>query len=78
MIGLKRIFKELTLNHENQFSADFEMHQSLAQICRTQSQPAKRVEKRLEKQFAPYKNEVERLDAQKISAIIEGMCRLKG
>jgi thymidine phosphorylase len=30
------------------------------------------VEKMLEKQFAPYKNEVERLDAQKISAIIEG------
>jgi len=52
--------------------ADFETHQSLAQICRTQSQPAKRVEMMLEKQFAPYKNEVERLDAQKISAIIEG------
>ena len=69
---LKRIFKELKLNLDNQFSADFEMHQSLAQICRTQSQPAKRVEKMLEKQFAPYKNEVERLDAQKISAIIEG------
>ena len=69
---LKRIFKELKLNHDNQFSADFEMHQSLAQICRTQSQPAKRVEKMLEKQFAAYKNEVERLDAQKISAIIEG------
>ncbi len=69
---LKRIFKELKLKHDNQFSADFEMHQSLAQICRTQSQPAKRVEKMLEKQFAPYKNEVERLDAQKISAIIEG------
>ena len=49
------------------------MHQSLAQICRTQSQPAKRVEKMLEKQFAPYKKEVERLDAQKISAIIEGI-----
>ncbi len=62
----------LKLNHDNQFSADFEMHQSLAQICRTQSQPAKRVEKMLEKQFAPYKKEVERLDAQKISAIIEG------
>ena len=47
---LKSIFKELKLNHDNQFSADFEMHQSLAQICRTQSQPAKRVEKMLEKQ----------------------------
>jgi hypothetical protein len=69
---LKKIFKALKLNHDNQFSADFEMHQSLAQICRTQSQPAKRVEKMLEKQFAQYKNEVERLDAQKISAIIEG------
>ena len=39
---------------------------------RTQSQPAKRVEKMWEKQFAPYMKEVERLDAQKISAIIEG------
>jgi thymidine phosphorylase len=64
-----RVMKELT--HER-VEAGFEMHQSLAQICRTQSQPAKRVEKMLEQQFAPYKNEVERLDAQKISAIIEG------
>ena len=30
------------------------------------------MEKILEKQFAPYKKEVERLDAQKISTIIEG------
>jgi hypothetical protein len=68
---LKRIFKELKLSHDNQLTADFEMHQSLAQICRTQCQLAKRVEKMLEKQFAPYKKEVEQLDAQKISAIIE-------
>ena len=80
-----RVMKELTRLLQNssgevesegeldeRVEADFEMHQSLAQICRTQSQPAKRVEKMLEKQFAPYKNEVERLDAQKISAIIEG------
>ena len=85
-----RVMKELTRLLQNssgeveseakldeRVEANFEMHQSLAQICRTQSQPAKRVEKMLEKQFAPYKNEVERLDAQKISAIIEGMCRLK-
>jgi hypothetical protein len=57
---------------DERVEANFEMHQSLAQICRTQRQPAKRVEKMLEKQFAPYKNEFERLDAQKISAIIEG------
>ena len=80
-----RVMKELTRLLQNssgevesegeldeRVEADFEMHQSLAQICRTQSQPAKRVEKILEQQFAAYKNEVERLDAQKISAIIEG------
>jgi len=71
---LKKIFKELKLSHGNQFSAAFEMHQHLAQICRTQSQHAKRVEKILEKQFAPYKKEVGRLglDAQKICEFIEG------
>ena len=52
---LRRIFKELKLSHDNQFSAAFEMHQQLAQICRTQNQHAKRIEKILEKQFAPYK-----------------------
>jgi hypothetical protein len=44
------------------------------QICRTQSQHAKRVEKILEEQFTPYKKEFERLglDAQKICGLIEG------
>ncbi|MBC8521033.1 MAG: DUF2325 domain-containing protein [Methanomicrobia archaeon] len=71
---LKKIFKELKLSYGNQFSAAFEMHQHLAQICRTQGQHAKRVEKILEKQFAPYKKEVERLgsDARKICEFIEG------
>lgn len=71
---LKKIFKELKLSYGNQFSAAFEMHQHLAQICRTQSQHAKRVEKILEKQFAPYKKEVGRLGLgpQKICEIIEG------
>lgn len=71
---LKKIFKDLKLSNGNQFSAAFEMHQHLAQICRTQSQHAKRVEKILEKQFAPYKKEVGRLgsDARKICEFIEG------
>ncbi|MDI6811226.1 MAG: DUF2325 domain-containing protein [archaeon] len=70
---LRKIFKDLKLNHENQFSTAFEMHQHLAQMCRTQNQHAKRVEKILEEQFAPYKKEVERLglDPQKIGEIIE-------
>jgi len=70
--GLRRIFKELKLNHNNQFSAAYEMHQHLVQMCKTQSQHAKRVEKLLEKQFAPYKKEVDGLDAQKICEFIEG------
>ncbi|MCK4475483.1 MAG: DUF2325 domain-containing protein [Methanophagales archaeon] len=71
---LRRLFKELKLSHDNQFSAAFEMHQQLAQICRTQNQHAKRVEKILEKQFAPYKKEValRGLDVQKICEFIEG------
>ena len=68
----RRIFKELKLSHDNQFSAAFEMHQQLAQICRTQSQHAKRIEKILEKRFAPYKKEAGISDTQKICDFIEG------
>ncbi len=69
---LRRIFKELKLSHDNQFSAAFEMHQQLAQICRTQNQHAKRVEKILEKQFVSYKKEAGISDPQKICDFIEG------
>ncbi len=69
---LRRIFKELKLSHDNQFSAAFEMHQQLAQICRTQNQHAKRVEKILKKQFVSYKKEAGISDPQKICDFIEG------
>ncbi|MEA2074905.1 MAG: DUF2325 domain-containing protein [Euryarchaeota archaeon] len=69
---LRKIFKDLKLSHDNQFSVAFEMHQQLAQICRTQNQHAKRVEKLLEKQFAPYKKEVGILDPQRIYESLEG------
>jgi len=69
---LGRIFKELKLSHDNHFSGAFEMHQQLAQICRTQNQLAKRIEKILEKQFAPYKKEAWISDPQKICDFIEG------
>jgi rubrerythrin len=62
----------LKLSHDNHFSAAFEMHQQLAQICRTQNQHAKRVEKILEKQFAPYKKEAGNSDPQKICEFFEG------
>ena len=70
--GLWKLFKDLKLNHDNQFSAAYEMHQQLAQICRTQNQHAKRVEKILEKQFAPYKKVAGISDPQKICDFIEG------
>ena len=70
--GLRKLFKDLKLSHDNQFSAAFEMHQHLSQICRTQNQHAKRVEKILEKQFAPYKKEAGISDPQKICDFIEG------
>jgi hypothetical protein len=69
---LRRMVKELKLSHDNQFSAAFEMHQQLAQICRTQSQHAKRIEKILEKRFAPYKKKAGISDTQKICEFIEG------
>ncbi len=70
--GLRRIFKDLKLKHDSQFSAAFEMHQQLAQICQTQNQHAKRVEKMLEKLFAPYKRYAENSDPQKICTFLEG------
>jgi len=69
---LRKIFKDLQLSHDNQFSVAFEMHQQLAQICQTQNQYAKRVEKLLEKQFAPYKKEAGILDPQRIYESLKG------
>lgn len=69
---LSRIFKDLKLSHGNQLLAAFEMHQQLAELCRTQNQYAKRVEKLLESQFAPYKKRAGILDPQKIGAFLEG------
>jgi len=69
---LRKIFKDLKLSHDNQFSVAFGMHQQLAQICQTKNQYAKRVEKLLEKQFAPYKKEVGILDPQRIYESLEG------
>ncbi|RJS71000.1 DUF2325 domain-containing protein [Methanophagales archaeon] len=70
--GLKRIFKDLKLKHGNLLSAEFEMHQELVQICQTQNQHAKRVEKILEKQFAPYKKRAGISDPEKICEFLEG------
>jgi hypothetical protein len=70
--ALSRIFKDLKLSHGNQLLAAFEMHQQLAELCRTQNQHAKRVEKLLESQFAPYKKRAGILDPQKIGAFLEG------
>ena len=77
-IALTRLMKELMRLLPHMPSSEVEEGgidervEAIKKRSRTQSQPAKRVEKMLEKQFAPYKKEVERLDAQKISAIIEG------
>lgn len=70
--GLKSLFKELKLNYTPQGSALPEMYQQLAQICRTQSSHAKRVEKILEKQFAPHKKDLATLDLQKLYAFLAG------
>ena len=70
--GLKRLFKELKLNYTPQCSALPEMYQQLAQICRTQSSHAKRVEKILEKQFAPHKKDLATLDSQKLYTFLAG------
>ncbi|MHC1599599.1 MAG: DUF2325 domain-containing protein [Candidatus Methanospirareceae archaeon] len=69
---LRKIFKDLKLSPDNQFPVAFEMHQQLAQICQTKNQHSKRVEKMLEKQFAPYKKEAGILDPQRIYASLEG------
>lgn len=70
--ALSRIFKDLKLSHGNQLLAAFEMHQQLAELCRTQNQYAKRVEKLLESQFVQYKKRAGILDPQKIGAFLEG------
>ena len=69
---LRKIFKDLKLSHDNQFSVAFEMHQLLAKICQTKNQHSKRVEKLLEKQFALYKKEAGILDPQRIYESLEG------
>jgi len=69
---LKELYKDLKLEHEyNGCMGAYEMHQHLIQLCRTQSRHAKRLERLLEKQFAPYKG-VARLDSEAICRIIEG------
>ena len=66
---LRRLVKDLKLEYGN--SALPEMYQHLAQICRTPSSIAKRVEKILDKQFAPHKKELAALGTQKICAFFE-------
>jgi len=67
---LKGLYKDLKLEHNSSMGA-YEMHQQLIQLCRMQSQHARRLERLLEKRFAPYK-EVARLDSEAICRIIEG------
>jgi len=69
---LRKIFKDLKLSHGNPGSSEFDMHQYLAELCRTQNQHAKRVEKLLEKEFAPYKKEAGISDTQRICEFIAG------
>lgn len=68
----RSLFKDLKLSNGNQFSAAFEMHQQLAQICGTPGQHARRIEKILEKRFAQYKDKAGLSDPQKICDFIEG------
>jgi len=69
---LKELYKGLKLGHEyNGCMGAYEMHQQLIQLCRTQNRHAKRLERLLEKRFAPYK-EVAQLDSEAICRIIEG------
>jgi hypothetical protein len=70
--ALTKIFKDLKLEHGNLLSAEYEMHQELVQICQTQNQHARRVEKMLEKQFAPYKKCAGISDPEKICEFLEG------
>ena len=69
---LKKIFKELKLSHDHLYPTAFKMHQHLVQVCRTQSQHAKRIEKILDRQFAAYKNKTGIAEPQKICDFIEG------
>ncbi len=68
---LKKIFKELKLSHDNLYPTAFKMHQHLAQVCGTQNQHAKRIEKMLDRQFAAYKNKTGIAEPQKICDFIE-------
>jgi len=68
---LKKIFKELKLSHDNLYPTAFKMHQHLAQVCGTQNQHAKRIEKILDLQFAAYKNKPGIAEPQKICDFIE-------
>jgi len=75
---LKELYKDLKLGHEyNGCMGAYEMHQQLIQLCRTQNRHAKRLERLLEKRFAPYK-EVARLDSEAICRIIEGDGKMDG
>ncbi len=67
---LAELCKDLKL--ERRDASSYELHQQLCQLCRMQSQHARRVERLLEKQFAPYRNRVEGLSADEICEIIEG------
>ena len=67
----KKIFKELKLSHDNLYPTAFKMHQHLAQVCGTQNQHAKRIEKMLDRQFATYKNKLGIAEPQKICDFIE-------
>jgi hypothetical protein len=69
---LKKIFKELKLSHDNLYPTAFKMHQHLAQVCGTQNQHTKRIEKMLDLQFAAYKNKTGIAEPQKICDFIEG------
>jgi len=69
--GLKKIFKELKLSHDNLYPTAFKMHQHLAQVCGTKNQHAKRIEKILDRQFAAYKNKPGIADPLKICDFIE-------
>ena len=68
---VKKIFKELKLSHDNLYPTAFKMHQHLAQVCGTQNQHAKRIEKILDRQFAAYKNKPGIAEPQKICDFIE-------
>ena len=70
---LKKIFKELKLSHDNLYPTAFKMHQHLAQVCGTQNQHAKRIEKLLDRQFATYKNKPGIAEPQKSVALLSAI-----